>query len=420
MISGLTLLSTETGEMSKLTLSPTNLPPDDAPALSPDGRMVAFSRSSAQYASDIYLLDLNEQMKPKGEPRRLTYLKGLNFASAWTPNGHEIVFSSFSMGPGWSLWRVSTSGGEPEKLSYTGLDAFDAAISRNGDRLAYSQWVTDFNIWHVSLSGLGVASGPPAKFIASTRRELSPQYSPDGKRIGFESNRSGVRGIWVSNADGSHATELFARQGSTSGAPHWSPDGQQIAFDSDMEGRDHDIYVIRASGGKPVRLTTDPAEDDVPSWSRDGNWIYFASKRTGQYEVWKVPAAGGEARRVTGKGGGPALESPSGKSIYYIKGDMSGSLWKMPLSGGEETQVLPSVNMRGFALVKEGIYFIPERKPDGKSSIEFLNLETGQIKAVIPVLRPLEGLSLSPDGQSLLFTQGDELGSDLMLVENFR
>ena len=185
VMSGLTLLSTETGEMSRLTLSATNSPTDDSPVLSPDGRMVAFSRSSAQYASDIYLLDLNEQMKPKGEPRRLTYLKGMNYPSAWTPNGHEIVFSSFSLGPGWSLWRVSTSGGEPEKLPYTGPGAAEAAISRNGNRLAYSQDVSDSNIWHVSLSGLGVASGPPAKLIGSTRWENAPQYSPDGKRIAF-------------------------------------------------------------------------------------------------------------------------------------------------------------------------------------------------------------------------------------------
>ena len=243
---------------------------------------------------------------------------------------------------------------------------------------------------------------------------------PTANALPFTSNRSGVYGIWISDADGSHATELFARPGSTSASAHWSPDGQRIAFVSNMGGKNIDIYVIRASGGKPVRLTTDPAEDVVPSWSRDGKWIYFASKRTGQYEVWKVPAAGGEAVRVTRKGGGPALESPDGKSIYYIKGDWSGSLWKMPLSGGEEAQVLPSVYNRAFALVKEGIYFIPEPKPDGKSSIEFLNLETGQIKSVIPVSRPNAGLSLSPDGRSLLFTQFDEAGSDLMLVENFR
>ena len=141
--------------------------------------------------------------------------------------------------------------------------------------------VFDANIWRLSLSGPGVATGPPARFIASTRLDAAAQYSPDGKRIAFESDRSGVHGIWVSDADGSNAVELFSRAGAGSGTARWSPDGQRIAFDSNPEGN-LDIYVIRASGGKPIRLTTDPADDDAPSWSRDGNWVYFASKRTGR------------------------------------------------------------------------------------------------------------------------------------------
>ena len=86
------------------------------------------------------------------------------------------------------------------------------------------------------------------------------------------------------------------------GGPHWSPDGERIAFVSKSEGR-WEIFVTGASGGKPKRLTSDPADDFSPSWSRDGRWIYFASNRSGEYQVWKVPADGGEAVRVTRKGG---------------------------------------------------------------------------------------------------------------------
>jgi hypothetical protein len=80
--------------------------------------------------------------------------------------------------------------------------------------------------------------------------------------------------------------------------------------------------------------------------------------------VWKVSAEGGKAVQVTRNGGGPAFESPDGKSIYYTKGDNSGPLWKMPVSGGEESQVLSAVGSRDFFVVKEGIYFIPE--PGGR------------------------------------------------------
>jgi Tol biopolymer transport system component len=137
-----------------------------------------------------------------------------------------------------------------------------------------------------------VATGSPARFIASTRSEEAPQYSPDGKRIAFESDRTGVYDIWVSDADGSNAVELISQPGASCGNASWSPDGQRIAFNFDAGGNT-DIYVMRASGGKPIRLTTDPGDDESGNWSRDGNWIYFQStrlvdRRCGKY----LPKAG--------------------------------------------------------------------------------------------------------------------------------
>ena len=92
----------------------------------------------------------------------------------------------------------------------------------------------------------------------------------------------------------------------------------------------------------------------------------------------------------------------------------------MPLSGGEESLVLPSVAARAFSLVNDGIYFIPAPGADGKSSIKFLSFATATIRTVAPLSGPPgEGLCASPDGRSILFSQLDQAGSDLMLVENF-
>ena len=102
----------------------------------------------------------------------------------------------------------------------------------------------DTNIWRLPLSGSGVAAGAPARFIASTRMDYTPQYSPDGHRIAFSSDSTGVTGIWVSDAEGANAVELFSQAGKVSGSPCWSPDGQRVAFDSNLEGN-MDIYVIQ-------------------------------------------------------------------------------------------------------------------------------------------------------------------------------
>ena len=102
----------------------------------------------------------------------------------------------------------------------------------------------------------------------------------------------------------------------------------------------------------------------------------------------------GRAVPVTRNGGGTAFESVDGMSIYYTKGSFSGSLWKMPVSGGEESLVLPSVDNRSFYLVNEGIYFIPAPGADGKSSIQFLSFATGKVKTVAPMSGPPgEGIS---------------------------
>jgi len=197
-----------------------------------------------------------------------------------------------------------------------------------------------------------------------------------------------------------------------------------------------DIYVIRASGGKPARLTADPADDNVPSWSRDGNWVYFTSLRSGRRQVWKAPAGGGEAVPVTKNGGFAAMESVDGRSVFYTnkidQAPMTGApmtgvdtasmaLWKIEVTGGEESRVLPSVYRRNFALVNSGIYFVPEPGADGKYFIQFLDFATQKVKMVASIPRPpFLGFSVSPDEHSILYSQIDESSSDLMLVENFR
>jgi Tol biopolymer transport system component len=133
---GLVLLSTQSGETRRLTSPPSLF--DVSPAVSPDGRTVAFSRIASGQNSNIYLLDLTEDLKPKRELRRLTFAKRRDSLSpAWTPNGREIIFASGSLGGGISLWKVPASGAwEPEQLTFnTGEEAYWPAISPSNIRL---------------------------------------------------------------------------------------------------------------------------------------------------------------------------------------------------------------------------------------------------------------------------------------------
>ena len=255
-----------------------------------------------------------------GEPRRLTFSDGVKSSPAWTPDGRDILFLSES-GGNIGLWRVPAAGGTPERVEAVGQAVTSFAISPQGESLAWTQTINDSNIWQVELSGAAlptVRKQSAKMLISSTKGDVSSQFSPDGQRIVFASSRSGRVAIWISGSDGQRPMQVVSFDRGATGSPHWSPDGKLIVFDARVEGN-ADIYVIRPEGGKPRRLTTEPTEDIVPSFSRDGQWIYFCSNRSGTRQIWKMPAAGGEAAQVTKGGGFDNIESPDGQFLYYLK-----------------------------------------------------------------------------------------------------
>ncbi|MDQ3545896.1 MAG: serine/threonine-protein kinase, partial [Verrucomicrobiota bacterium] len=318
---GIFLVSVEDGEKQRLT-SPPDSSDDIYPAFSPDGQTVAFIRSSRLNSEDLYLISMQG-----GKLQRLTTDDRRVHSFTWTADNREIVFSS-NRGGGFSLWRVAVSGGTPERVAVAGQNAYSPAISRQGNHLAYNVSFLDSNIWRLDRASAADRQNSPTKLISSTRQDHSPQFSPDGKKIVFASDRSGSDEIWVCESDGSHPAQLTFFDGPTSGTPRWSPDGQQIVFDARPAGN-ADIYVMSAEGGKPRPLTLEPSHDVTPSWSRDGRWVYFCSNRSGARQIWKVPAGGGPAVQVTRQGGFEAFESPDGELLYYTKGRGPGGIWQM-------------------------------------------------------------------------------------------
>ena len=287
------------------------------------------------------------------------------------------------------------------------------ALSSDGHHLAYAHYFDDANIWRVDLAGRPPV---PEQLIASTSREVFPQYAPDGQRIVFYSSRTGSDQIWVSDADGSNAVPLTSMVNATiTGTPRWSPDGQQVSFDSNAGGIWR-VYVVRADGGKPRQLTNDQSSNFTASWSRDGRWVYFGSPRSGRLEVWKMPPQGGAAVQVTRNGGTVALESRDGKTLYYAKDP--DTLWQKTLPDGEETQIAGPIYRYNFAVAENGIYYT---SADKYPVIVFRDSATGKATPILKMAKPPDlGLEISPDGRFLLFAQLDYSGTDLRLVENFR
>jgi len=418
------LFSVETGESHPLTNPPMEELGDAAPAVSPDGRTLVFSRVSPDYYTvTLWLLHLGDRYEPLGKEEKVQTSNATNTGAAWLPDGSEFVFSSGS-GFNLGLWRTAlTKGALARKISLDARGTREPAVSRLGGRLAFSSLKFDINIWRIDLKGPGHKPGLPIRFISSTEPEYYPAYSPDGRRIAFVSQRSGTDEVWVCDSDGSKAAQLTSFGGFSIYGPSWSPDSQNIAFTAAQKGVKDDIYAISANGGVPLRLTTHPAEDKWPNWSHDGKWIYFSSTRSGREEIWKMPSSGGDAVQITRNSGDTPRESTDGKFLYYMKGwPEAVSVWRASVDGDQDVKVLDSISSDGeWAVVKDGIYYF--RIPDkmGHSDLCFDEFATGQIRKILTIERPVSSnLAASPDGRTILYPQTDESGSVLTLVENFR
>ena len=414
---GLRLLSLDTLDTRELTRPPAGHDGDYRPVFSPDGLTVAFMRA-AQDVSDLHVVSVEG-----GEPTRLTFdgrrVEGL----AWTPDGRRIVFDSNRSGADHALWIIPAEGGTPEPLGVE--NALDPSVSRGGNRLTFSQYALDTNIWRYDLTQGGAA---PAQLFPSTRRERGVHLSPDGARVAFASNRSGSYEVWTGGSDGSGLIQLTSLGGASASAPRWSPDGARVAFESQGAGGVSDIYVVGARGGAPRRVTEGGRHNNVcPSWSVDGRFVYFGSDRGGAWQVWKAPAdGGGEAVQVTKGGGFEAQESYDGRELFYTKRDTLG-LFRAPAGGGEEAALLDGASLslwdgRGaWAVTGRGIYFVDVLDREG-ASVKLFDLSTGGLTRVLALDRNPPGnpgLNVSPDGRWLILTRVDYTNHDIMLVENF-
>jgi dipeptidyl aminopeptidase/acylaminoacyl peptidase len=317
--------------------------------------------------------------------------------------------------------RIATvSGSQSAGQVATTEDVSELSLGRH---LVYSSKVFDNDIWRAEIHPPGVPLSVPERLISSTRQDGNGRYSPDGKRIAFKSDRSGSQEIWIAEADGSNPVQLTSFGGTPVGVMNWSPDGRQLVFHARPEGQS-DLFLISASGGVPRRITTDPSDDLVPSYSHDGHSIYFSSRRSGRLRIWRMPAEGGEATLIThSEGGVSPIESRDGTTLFYCHELAEKGVWKIPAQGGMAERVTGPLSEEnwGLAVTDEGIYYAAARDSRNRYSIQFFSFSTGQTHDVVVSDRPMGrlGLSISPDQRFVLFVQQDQSGSDLMLIRDF-
>ena len=410
-LDGIYLVSRTDFTVHRLTQAPKSTQ-DWGPAFAPDGKKVLFVRDNQ--------LDFSNELRSVsiggGNWTRIFSERGkITSPPQWSYDGGSVIFSSNRTGHP-ALWRISLdSPTEAIQVSEAGAPAWDPAVSRRGYRLAYERLLRSLSIWQMDLTASDKGPYLAVSSTSDTDQGPGPQFSPDGQKLAYMSDRSGTMEIWIANRDGSNAFLLTAVGGA--GTPRWSPDSKAIVFDVGSTTGEK-IVLMNLQGGAPQTL----AEGVCPSFSRDGKWVYFAASPTGGWQVWKVQSVGGTPIQVTQHGGHAALESLDGKFIFYAKNALAEpEVWRVPVRGGVEVPV-PLVRPGSWAswqVTDKGILFVGPSLGH-QAVLSFYDYAHDRATTVAVLNRAPFWLGATADGKLVAFDQPGQEQSQAMLVENFR
>jgi Tol biopolymer transport system component/DNA-binding winged helix-turn-helix (wHTH) protein len=416
---GIVVFSLQTGERSCLHSPPSGDSGDIAPILSPDQQTVAFLSRPTLGLAHLYAVSLSGK-----NLRQLTFDDGDEDISSlmWSVDGKYIVFDVNGRG----LVRVPATGGAVERET---VYPFTGALSPDGRRLAhvgpFSGWKFWAVAWRMELSTAGGRVVSEEKVLASTAENDALQLSPDEQQIVFQSDRSGPLQIWKSGVNGSDPMQMTFFDEGYPGTPRWSPDGKWIVFDYHTLKHHSQINMIDSEGRNLHAVTSGDYESAVPSYSRDGRAIYFASNRTGDWQVWRRELSTGQETQVTRHGGFAAFESYDAKMLYYSRLE-GGGIWSMPRGGGEEQHITAALH-RGywghFAVTGSGIYFVDSDAEPGPA-VMYYNFQTRRLTPVLTLKQnpvPWQGANLaaSRDGRVVFYVQAEFRNSTITMAENF-
>ena len=322
-----------------------------SPALSPDGRSVAFIRGGPSFLSNgqIYVKQL-----PNGESIRLSNGSEPKYGPVFSPDGSRVAFTWRK--DGWDTWIVPITGGEPTRFlpNASGLT-----------------WMGDGRVLYSEIMGGGLHMGIVTS--TETRSDEHEVYFPPHERAmahySYASpDRKSALIVEMDRTATWQPCRLLPLDGTSEGkqvgppgictAAGWSPDGKWMYFSASIESGSGTTFASQLLGGwhlwrqrfpdgAPEQITFGPTEEEGVAVAPDGRSL-ITSVGVRRSEIWIHDAAGDRSLSTEGFTFHPVM-SASGKRVYFLMRQKSGSeLWSMDLSSGKKEQLLPGSSIDDY------------------------------------------------------------------------
>lgn len=248
---------------------------------------------------------------------RVSRAGSLTMTPAWSPDGSLLAYSEHRDGS-WVLYlqRLNTGTRNVVPMAYSSVGSstvYGPSFSPDGKTLVFSHGPADalkgkgYDIESADVSNVsGMCCAHRLTFSGTLADNLSPTYSPDGRRIALVSNRTGKPEIWVMDADGTGPSQPVPAGYSENGrafemyTPGYSPDGTKIAFGRDTENGGRQLYYWSVGSGS-VQVMTSQGRNEDPSWAPDSRHVVFKSTRSGSDQLWIFDLETGSFRQLTSK-----------------------------------------------------------------------------------------------------------------------
>ena len=331
------------------------------PALSPDGRMLAFIRGAATFTGpgDVYV-----KLLPDGDPVQLTHDGGEKMGPvSFSPDGSRIAYTRDDS-PKWETWSVPVLGGEPTRML------------ANSEGLSWNPANTKpYHVMYSAATGEGIHMG--IFTAAESRSEQRTVYMPAS--VDGMAHRS----FLSPKADWVIVTEMDTAK--------WLP-CRLVPFDGSSSGR---------------RVGPDPAQCTYAGWTPDGNWMYFSADTGSGFHTWRQRFPDGKPEQVTS---GASDEhgisfAPDGKSFVTSVGESQSSLWIHDSKGERQITFEGYAYLPSFSGDTTRLYYL-QRSTANRSFVSgelwTIDLQTGKKQRLLPDLM-IDNYSVSPDGKQVVF-----------------